>query len=116
MATSQMSIFLQHLRTTLCPDQGGSTDGELLNRFITLRDNAALATLVKRHALMVWGVCRRLLRSQHDAEDAFQAAFLILVRKGALIREKETVANWLYGVAHQTALRMRALLAKQGVR
>ena len=62
---------------------------------------------------MVWGVCRRLLRSHHDAEDAFQATFLVLVRKAATIRDRQKVANWLYGVAHQTAVRMRATAAKR---
>ena len=65
---------------------------------------------------MVWGVCRRLLRNPHDAEDAFQAAFLVLVRKAATVTPREMVGNWLYGVAHQTAVRLRATAAKRGVR
>jgi RNA polymerase sigma factor (sigma-70 family) len=64
---------------------------------------------------MVWGVCGRLLR-HHDAQDAFQATFLVLVQKAATLPDKETVGNWLYGVAYQTAVRMRALAAKRGVR
>jgi RNA polymerase sigma factor (sigma-70 family) len=92
------------------------TDGQLLNRFVQLRDDAALTALVQRHAQMVWGICRRLLRRQHDAEDAFQATFLVLVRKGSSIRDKEMVANWLYGVAYRTALKARSMTARVSVR
>jgi len=100
------------------PGQGGAgtTDGELLTRFLGHRDDAALAALVRRHAPMVWGVCRRLLRGHHDAEDAFQATFLVLVRKAATVVPREMVGNWLYGVAHQTSVRLRATAAKRGVR
>jgi RNA polymerase sigma factor (sigma-70 family) len=65
---------------------------------------------------MVWGVCRRLLRRHQDAEDAFQATFLVLVRKAASVVPREKVANWLYGVAHQTALYARATAAKRSTR
>ena len=116
MATSTTSAVLQHLLSAFGREGAGVTDGELLNRFLKQRDDAALAALVRRHASMVWGVCRRLLRSHHDAEDAFQATFLVLVRKAAAIRHKEMVANWLYGVAHQTSVRLRARAAKRGVR
>jgi RNA polymerase sigma factor (sigma-70 family) len=116
MATSQMSLFIQHLRKVLGRDEAGVTDGQLLNRFLNFQDEHALTALIKRHAPMVWGVCCRLLHSHHDAEDAFQATFLVLVRKVATIRDRELVANWLYGVAHQTAVRLRATAAKQGVR
>ncbi len=87
-----------------------------MTRFLSHRDNEALAALVHRHAPMVWGVCRRLLHSPHDAEDAFQASFLVLVRKATTVMPREMVGNWLYGVAYQTAVRLRATAAKRGVR
>ena len=65
---------------------------------------------------MVWGVCCRLLRNPHDAEDAFQATFLVLVQKAATVVPRELVANWLYGVAQQMAVRLRATAAKRGGR
>src|ERR1700683_4169929 len=111
-----MSLFVQRLRKTVQRHGFGSTDGQLLDSFVHQKDEAALAALVRRHGPMVWGVCRRLLRSHHDAEDAFQATFLVLVRKAATLPNRETVGNWLYGVAHQTAVRMRAMVAKRGVR
>jgi RNA polymerase sigma factor (sigma-70 family) len=79
------------------------TDGQLLKRVVRGRDGAALETLVRRHAPMVWGICRRTLAGHHAAEDAFQATFLVLVRKAASIRSPELLANWLYRVAHKTA-------------
>jgi RNA polymerase sigma factor (sigma-70 family) len=84
-------------------------DALLLTQFIEHRDEAAFAALVRRHGSMVMGVCRRLLHDQHDAEDAFQATFLILVRKASSIAKRELLANWLYGVAHKTALKARAI-------
>jgi len=111
-----MSVLVRQLCPAFGEGGAGVTDGELLDRFLSHRDADAVAALVRRHAPMVWGVCRRVLRTHHDAEDAFQATFLVLVRKGATIRDKETVANWLYGVARQTAVRLRATAAKRGVR
>jgi RNA polymerase sigma factor (sigma-70 family) len=117
MTTSQMSGFIQHLRrAVLLPDGVGMTDGQLLEDYISRRDEAALAALVRRHGPMVWGVCRRVLRNYHDAEDAFQATFLVLVRRAASIASRKLVANWLYGVAHQTALKARATAAKKNMR
>jgi RNA polymerase sigma factor (sigma-70 family) len=113
MATSQISEFVQHLRTSMLRRDGaGLTDGQLLECFLSRRDGAAMEALVRRHGPMVWSVCRRLL-NHHDAEDAFQATFLVLVRKAVSIVPREMVANWLYGVAHQTALKARATVAKR---
>src|SRR5262249_60870832 len=87
-------------------------DGELLGRFVERHDEAALAALVHRHGPMVWGVCRRLL-THHDAEDAFQATFVVLARKAPSIAPREMVGNWLYGVAHQAALHARRTAARR---
>src|SRR5262245_37841124 len=117
MATSQMSGFIQHLRSTLLlRDRAGLTDGQLLTDYLSGLEEASLAALVHRHGRMVWGVCRRVLRNYRDAEDALQATFLVLVRKAAAIESRELLANWLYGVAHQTALKARATAAKRNER
>src|SRR5262249_47581917 len=114
MATSHTSKVIQHLRrAALLRDGAGMTDGQLLECFLTQRDDAAFAALVRRHGPMVWGVCRRVLRNYHDAEDAFQATFLVLVRKAATVEPKEMGANWLYGVAYQTALKARSVAARR---
>ncbi|MFO0878354.1 MAG: sigma-70 family RNA polymerase sigma factor [Gemmataceae bacterium] len=108
-----MNRLIQHLFATCGRDE--VTDGELLTRFLSGRDATAFAELVRRHGPMVWGVCSRLLRNQ-DAEDAFQATFLVLVQKATTLPDRETVGNWLYGVAYQTAVRMRALAARRSMR
>jgi RNA polymerase sigma factor (sigma-70 family) len=114
VATSQISKVIDYLRrTVLAGGEADLTDGQLLECFVRHRDEAAAAALVRRHGPMVWGVCRRVLHSHHDAEDAFQATFLVLLRKAASITSRELVANWLYGVAHQTALKARATTAKR---
>jgi RNA polymerase sigma factor (sigma-70 family) len=117
MAAGQTSEVIQLLRRgALLRDGAGLTDGQLLANYLSRRDEAVLATLVRRHGPMVWGVCRRVLRDDHDAEDAFQAAFLVFVRKAASIASRELLANWLYGVAHQTALNARAAVARRRTR
>ena len=108
MPTSPLSGVIQHLRrTVLLRDGAGLTDGQLLADYLSRRDEAALAALVRRHGPMVWGVCRRILRNHHDAEDALQATFPVLVRRASAVTPRETVANWLHGVACRTALKAR---------
>ncbi len=108
MATSQISKVIQHLRSAARHGRWSElTDGQLLELFVSRHEEAALEDLVRRHGSMVWGVCRRILRHSEDAEDAFQATFLVLVRKAASIVPREMVGNWLYGVARQTALKAR---------
>jgi RNA polymerase sigma factor (sigma-70 family) len=89
------------------------TDAQLLDRFASGRDESAFELLVARHGPMVLSLCRRLLRNMHDADDAFQATFLILVRKAGAIRERNLLSQWLYGVAFRTALRARAANARR---
>jgi RNA polymerase sigma factor (sigma-70 family) len=115
MPTGPTTSVIEHLRRAVLRDGSGLGDGELLGCFIERHDEAALAALVKRHGPMVWGVCRRLL-SHHDAEDAFQATFLVLVRKVASVVPRAMVGNWLYGVAHQTALQARRTAARRRAR
>jgi RNA polymerase sigma factor (sigma-70 family) len=102
-------------RAVLAGEEASRTDGQLLEDYLCRQDEAAAAALVRRHGPMVWGVCRRLL-GHHDAEEAFQATFLVLVRKAASIVPRERVGSWLYGVAHQTALKARATTVKRQVR
>jgi RNA polymerase sigma factor (sigma-70 family) len=89
------------------------TDRELLDRFHRLRDQSAFERLVRRHGPMVLGVCRRVLAHAHDAEDAFQATFMVLVRKAGSIRDPELLANYLFGVAYRVARKTRARIARQ---
>src|SRR5262249_21129841 len=108
-----MNEVMQHLRrVVLLQGAGERTDGQLVECFTTGGEPAAMEALVRRHGSMVWGVCRRILHDHHAAEDAFQATFLVLVRKAASIRPREMVGNWLYGVAYHTALKARTMIAK----
>jgi RNA polymerase sigma factor (sigma-70 family) len=112
-----MNGVIQHLRrAVLLRDGAVQTDEQLLTDYISRHEEAALAALVHRHGPMVWGVCRRVLANHHDAEDAFQATFLVLVRRAVSIASRELLANWLYGVAYQTAVKARASVAKKKVR
>jgi RNA polymerase sigma factor (sigma-70 family) len=103
MATTPLTTVLGHLHGPA----GEASDGQLLERFITHHEEAAFAALVRRYGPLVLGVCRRVLGNYHDAEDAFQATFLILVRKAADIVHAPALGGWLYQVAFRTASRAR---------
>jgi RNA polymerase sigma factor (sigma-70 family) len=92
------------------------SDGQLIERFVSQQDTAAFTELVRRHGPRVLGVCRRVLRNVHDAEDAFQATFLVLVRKAFTIRRHDSAHGWLFQVAYRLALKMRADAHRQCTR
>jgi RNA polymerase sigma factor (sigma-70 family) len=94
----------------------GLGDAQLLERYLFARDEAAFEALVKLHGPMVLGLCRRVLRDPRDIEDAFQATFLILIRKAATIRDGGHLSNWLYGVAYRVASRARTDTIRRRVR
>src|ERR687888_67302 len=101
MATGRTGRLLQHLRrSALLRDGAGLSDAHLLGLFAERGDEAAFEALLRRHSPMVLGVCRRVLGNEADAEDAFQATFLVLIRKAASLRLEKALGNWLYGVAH----------------
>lgn len=109
MANAQLNRVLQYLQTFR--DTRGfaeATDAQLLEWFVTGREEAAFAALLRRHGPMVWGVARRVLLVEQDAEDVFQAAFLLLARKAGAIRKRESVGSWLHGVAHRLAVKVKA--------
>src|SRR5262245_24107226 len=93
--------------------EGAPSDGQLLQRFVRQRDDLAFEVLVWRHGPMVLGTCRRLLRHEHDAEDAVQATFLVLARKAGSISQRELLGTWLYRVAYRVALRARDRAARR---
>src|SRR5262245_158613 len=115
MASARVGGIARELRRVMLRE-GEAPDAQLLGQFVERRDEAAFEALVRRHGPMVWGVCHRLLRHRQDAEDAFQATFLVLARKAASVVPRERVGNWLYGVAHQTALKARATTARRRTR
>ena len=117
MASGQLDGVLHHLRQLVTAGQPGPRpDRELLERFVRHRDEAAFAALVRRHGPMVLAVCRRVLGDAHDAEDACQAAFLVLARRAASIRRKEAVGAWLHGVAYRVACNLKRQVARRHAR
>ena len=115
MPNPVLSAFVARVRRAALartPDKA-PTDGQLLTRFIASRDEEAFAALVSRYGPMVLAVCRRVARDSHLADDAFQAAFLVLARRAADVKPREAVRAWLYGVAVRTAREARATSARR---
>ena len=113
MAVRSLTTSVERLRILLKQEETG-TDAISCTVSSSTRTEAALGkALVQRHGAMVMGVCGRILHNSHDAEDAFQATFLVLVRKASTVRPKSLVGNWLYGVAYRTAQEARKSAAKR---
>ncbi len=116
MGTEPIHTVLRYVRQVVGPPEGeAGTDGQLLRRFVRDQDEAAFVALVQRHGPMVLGVCRRVLGHAQDAEDAFQATFLVLVRKAHAIADAERLSNWLHGVAVRTASKLKVQQARRRV-
>ena len=116
MARQDIHGFVQNLCRRLSVRGGiGASDAELLDRWVVNQDEAAFELLLRRHGPLVLGVCRRLLHHPQDVEDAFQAVFLLLIRKAASIRQRQSLGSWLYKVAYRVALRARADRQKTAV-
>src|SRR5262249_8200007 len=105
--------FIQRL--SVAPDHSELPDVELLRRFAVLREDTAFVALMRRHGAMVLVVCQSTHGEGHDAEDAFQATFLVLVRSAGTIRRPPSLAGWLHGVAHRLATKARAEAARRRV-
>jgi RNA polymerase sigma factor (sigma-70 family) len=112
MATGQLDRLVDQIRKATVD----LADSQLLKSFVAHRSETAFEALVRRHGPMVLGVCRRVVGDPHDADDAFQATFLVLARKAKSLRSSELLGNWLYGVAYRTALKARVTTARQRAR
>jgi RNA polymerase sigma factor (sigma-70 family) len=110
MAKGQRNSVIRSLRrVALLRSDADVTDGELLEGYLSQREEASFEALLHRHGPMVLGVCRRILQNEADAQDAFQATFLVFLRKAATIVPRALVGNWLHGVAYKTALKAQAM-------
>jgi len=108
MPDRSMHLVLRHIRKLCTSQQAGTlSDYELIRRYATERDEVAFAALVRRHGSMVLNVCQTILHHRQDAEDAFQATFLVLARAADSIRKLASVSRRLYGVAFRVALKAR---------
>jgi RNA polymerase sigma factor (sigma-70 family) len=106
MPQAPFGTVLRHIRQLVGPEQAGElSDAQLLERFAARREEAAFAVLLQRHGRLVWSVCWQILHHDHDAEDAFQATFLVLARHAASIRNGQAVSGWLHHVAQRIALK-----------
>ena len=114
MPAATLTKVVAYVRRLTDAGTRGLTNRQLLDCFTLKRDESAFAELVRRHGPMVLAACRRVLRHEQDAEDAFQAAFLVLARKAGSIRQHDCVGGWLYQVAHRLAVRAKSLGARRG--
>src|SRR5262245_2749641 len=109
MAELPINPALQFVRgVAAAHDPGDDPDRSLLDRFVDHADEHAFQVLLRRHGPLVMSVCTRVLGNQSDAEDAFQATFMVFVRKANSLRAPESLAPWLYGVAYRTSLKAKA--------
>src|SRR5205823_13727255 len=108
MFDAPISTLLRRAARLIARPGAATTDSVLLDRFARGGDPAAFAELITRHGPAVWGLCRRLLRTEADAEDVFQATFLVLARSAGRVRRAESVGSWLYGVASRLGRQARA--------
>src|SRR5262245_52262722 len=109
MAAPQAEAVLRHIHDLVATQHATTLrDSDLLEQFTHAHDETAFETLVRRHGPLVLGVCRRVLGNSHDAEDAFQATFLVLARKAASICNRASLSSWLYQVAYRVSLKGRA--------
>src|SRR5437667_12272308 len=111
MNDSKLARALRRFLRVVTPHGGDRTDGQLLEAFALRGDEEAFETLLWRHGPMVLRTCRRVLHRPEDAEDAFQATFLVLCKKAASVASRESVGSWLYKVAYRTALQARSQAA-----
>jgi RNA polymerase sigma factor (sigma-70 family) len=116
MSGACLQTVVRHLRRRAGAEGGGLSDAQLLERFVTAGDEAAFELLLWRHGAMVLRLCRRILRHEQDAEDAFQATFLALARKGRSVGRRGSVGGWLYTVAYRAALTARARTGRRAAR
>jgi RNA polymerase sigma factor (sigma-70 family) len=107
MAVGALNSVLPHLRDASFQKYSAASDAELLECFVSQRDEVAFEVLLRRHGPMVYAVCLRVLHHKQDAEDAFQATFLVLAHKAATVSPRSKLAGWLHGVAHKIALKAR---------
>jgi RNA polymerase sigma factor (sigma-70 family) len=113
MSQTQGTGLLRHIRRLATAGNHDQPDSDLVRRFLVERDEAAFAALVQRHGGMVLGVCRGVLQHAQDAEDAFQATFLVLARKAHTIRKQQSLGSWLHGVAYRLALKARSAARRE---
>jgi cyanophycinase len=114
MPGHQLGAVLHYLCRSIAPrGEADRTDGQLLDHFTATGNEAAFEALVRRHGPLVLSVCRSVLGNDHDTEDAFQATFLVLVKRAHAVSKRESLRSWLYGVAHRVAVRARVASAKR---